>query len=1496
MNEREKVTMHFDLSHCPQHVEFTLLAGDGKQYVLTAYKDAPDKMQAHQAQNKALALIPPDKLHHITHFVEDAELYATGVSIRRVVFPSLDDHPLPEIAMAFIHVGSRHVKQYIRQNPAGAGKATHPMALAHYGVSPEAVHPDEADAIRLHAADIKPPGVTAQTLVCSHPEIGSVNPAVTQHVLETYANSHVSVSFSDLVQFIQNNGAGTDNQWYNKSWVQWSKNPNGDLDQGMEPVAPDPDIVYKDRGKAAWPLNPDTGQPGIPTYELTDEFDPPAKTGSQTETVSAHATAAVHEILRKTKDDQQLNGHLWNTQQGKTQKVSPEATPATLLRANGSVPDVRPTVMAAADSSAAKGFALKNITSQYGLYLYDDELIWDSKTKFLSFPVKNWPNRYLSVYVQFFRQDGTAIERKDIKAPNPVGGSDLTWNDNMPEFLHSAFEANATKNYLTWLSAGTTVFGAPVPPLTQKTDLSFLWPQEATKADVLLGGLGFAQGFRDWDTDVDLIGVLGTSIVCYGVSFISMGLQVKVINPFIASLKGDVAIAFYIVAGLVGAVATAVGGAAYQTGWGKMILSKMAGIAAGVIFGQITKRAIPAAAKLFIQKFFGLTAEFMAEISAEEAVEIVPVAGWALKIAAVASDLADMTATTIESGLSPATYKLEVLHTMDLTVTVKPDPAHGKPGFKPVWPLVSDHYVIQVQYPKGKYQEGGTTFTKAGPMPGQTDEPIVVTFQGIPAGGKIEVIAGIYSESNWLAGQWNSGWVNAAPDTNDQQAIGGSIKESLVPLTATTTYSEKRTLVYDDKQRHHWQATKFSMVAELAAELDKGGEPAATVQAAFSDNGVALAANSTITVNTAGQDWTLGDHDAGVSYHIYTKDISSDPTQPLRELEVQNATNPGPPLPAHWPLSGGSGNNHVAALQNITYNNKQYALGYAWQASGQNLPRDNNSAPDNDQMYTMQSISTLGQPQDQITQPTRGFTNPSFIAYNQFGLTPLFPLDIAVAPKLQNGVITADIASQFAGFGYALPSTAEIRGLADRNHWLIGVAGSDPLYDLRVVASDDSQASAKSGAPKQAIGVFSWPVPALDNFYLDSRSYTPENKLYYLRGIQLDTPPGEYTFDYDTAKAWGAFKDITIQDMVVHPHGYVIAVDFQNHKLLTLKLPADACDEASAPFAMPLSGEGLRDGLMRNPQALTVTADGRILVLEQGNKRIQAFDTRGNPVPSFSVNQPSFQIDQTYISTLDSRTASTALVQEFQKNTSPALAPLFSLPNDQEQSAVTSIVNDLNGGHVDEMLLQDLRDHGLANTIYTTADFTVTQTVTNQLWLVTDQKAQSVYDIRAKPNAIGATDLFVYRAYTLAITLRAAGKDWLVSDTTNAMTFEITKPSTSNALTVQQIVSVMPLRDQDTPGITYLDLAVETKGYIYVLSVQEDGDNPPVFSLDIHEPNGMILLEKQQAGVNANKLAIDQWRSMFTLNFNTILGSGQRTEPGISQWEPSTPPGDKPGK
>jgi len=174
-------------------------------------------------------------------------------------------------------------------------------------------------------------------------------------------------------------------------------------------------------------------------------------------------------------------------------------------------------------------------------------------------------------------------------------------------------------------------------------------------------------------------------------------------------------------------------------------------------------------------------------------------------------------------------------------------------------------------------------------------------------------------------------------------------------------------------------------------------------------------------------------------------------------------------------------------------------------------------------------------------------------------------------------------------------------------------------------------------------------------------------------------------------------------------------------------VPARGSADADAVAATLVSGEGSREGLMHNPVALAVTPDGKLLVLEQGNNRIQAFDVAGNPIQAFTA------------------------------------------------------------------------DSGM-------------------------------------------------RSY---MTL---------------------KP-----------------RDQT---ITYLDLASESKGYIYVLSHTGDGGAAADYHLDIYQPTGEHLCTTEN--LNVDKMTVSMWRDLYALNYQKLLGPNDRTEPSISQWIPSTPPGTDP--
>jgi hypothetical protein len=147
------------------------------------------------------------------------------------------------------------------------------------------------------------------------------------------------------------------------------------------------------------------------------------------------------------------------------------------------------------------------------------------------------------------------------------------------------------------------------------------------------------------------------------------------------------------------------------------------------------------------------------------------------------------------------------------------------------------------------------------------------------------------------------------------------------------------------------------------------------------------------------------------------------------------------------------------------------------------------------------------------------------------------------------------------------------------------------------------------------------------NFYLDSR---PPG--LHLRGVTLDaTTP----FDLAQTASWGSFVGLTPSGLVVHPAGYVAAVDRAADRLAVVALPPGPLPDVEAPAAALTAGQGSRAGLLSAPVALDVTPDGVILVLEQGNARVQAFDPFGNPVPYFPDGSPVFTLqpesDVTYL-------------------------------------------------------------------------------------------------------------------------------------------------------------------------------------------------------------------------------------------------------------------------
>ena len=108
-------------------------------------------------------------------------------------------------------------------------------------------------------------------------------------------------------------------------------------------------------------------------------------------------------------------------------------------------------------------------------------------------------------------------------------------------------------------------------------------------------------------------------------------------------------------------------------------------------------------------------------------------------------------------------------------------------------------------------------------------------------------------------------------------------------------------------------------------------------------------------------------------------------------------------------------------------------------------------------------------------------------------------------------------------------------------------------------------------------------------------------------------------FDVNDPRVWGVFTE-ALDSLAVVQTGFVVGVDRKNHKMQILSLKDGPVDIGQAPtaatFSVQKSGPGKRRGLMASPVAVTAIGS-TILVLENGNQRVQAFDTSGNSVNLF---------------------------------------------------------------------------------------------------------------------------------------------------------------------------------------------------------------------------------------------------------------------------------------
>jgi hypothetical protein len=1132
---------------------------------------------------------------------------------------------------------------------------------------------------------------------------------------------------------------------------------------------------------------------------------------------------------------------------------------------------------ALAAANGGYAFTLNNLTPGHGLSIDDSSLTFapDPHTPGAGTLTINVSNSYLRSLFAYaqFLDDNGHI----IQVPN----GDQPAADYLP---------------INVVTPVNVVLGIPLP--TEPTVLSFDWSAGAASTRLVHGGLGSS----GWDNDVVWPGAILTGIFNYAIPglFLLVGAELDS-NAWFKTLEEEkplVATLLKLGLGVFGTEASA--SVAFPD------VSAFLSAMADAIAGFLVHEGLEALQEYIIEK--------LGESAFEDAIPGVDIF---FQIANRAVDLAEIAETTVEVLTSPAVYAVNIVRTLDLQATVSPDPTHGTSTNPAIWPQVAATWDAIVQY------EGGTSHSQTGSLIGlsTSSQPITVRFNALPAGGSLQVKFNVYSATGFLCGQFTSAWQPAVLPAKQQiLTVVGSIQESLVPLTPNTVYQYKQKLVYNvAASAHMWQPGQFTLDASQAGSLNSR-QISSAIRSAFQRNGCTLDSGATVDVINPGNAWTITD--GPTTYRIAIKQLFA--VGEVTTVLLVNTANF--PLQVVTDLNADDTGHNLAKLVNITTNDKAYMLGYCWRASGQNIPETGGEFPIAGQIHAFQNVNVLANPEASLKFSPSGFVNQPAIVYDAFGPAPLFSVPSTLSGELdRGGSVGSDLAALFAAFAYPLPGNAIVAIVTQGAAWTIGLPNAVPTYQLARVTD--------------IIEIHPYPTDAISqrNYYVQPTSDSPSAYEYQIRSVTLDnTTP----FDMKQTQSWGLFTLPFNDDFVVHPQGYIIAISYTLSRMMILQLPDAAVADDQAVSAVIVSGPAGnhgRQGLMNGPKALSVTADGRILVLEQGTSvipgRIQSFDVNGNPVPSFDGAAVT-TVPTSYAADLNAGIVSADLRQAFAAAGAPLTGiwliqdgtTLYQLAEDDGTIVVTSGGAHLSlnwtitsGGSAYHLSLDgstisvSLGDNTLftlpaslttkLNTGITTGDVAAAFsrnniTLTAPVSIIGDELTldQSVIpDLVEGIVPASLIQALTVRGLTLpvhatvsasvAVTVRSPGSLWTLQDLRASSSYKITQDANGDLLDVIRLVSTAPLYDR-SPAVNYLSMSTELKGYIYVLSYTGDGGSVTDYRLDIYQPNGPWLA--RTAGVNAAKITLDMWRNLYTLNYESFQGPGGRTEPSVSTWIPSS--------
>lgn len=550
-------------------------------------------------------------------------------------------------------------------------------------------------------------------------------------------------------------------------------------------ICPDPNLPYlaasiEHQGRVATPtggwatqvpyIDPKTGNPKLgSTGEILYFVQHSAETLKFT-------GLAIHSILPLIKNDPMLGGDvtpktgaetgvadpsaallgkLWVTRDGTPTRLppAPQASASrSLLRAftaAGPTPPPGPT-FTQLDTSSHPGYSVQNVSGSVS---------GDVRT--VTFTAENWYLRYLGLYVRFLDGAGKALKLADL--PPAAQGQFIP--------IHSG----DTDGFLSILNPTGVFLGIPTGSTTQ--NFTIILPATAVSMQIMAGGLG--SGTNSYPNTVTAGAVL-TVVLNLAIPglFLAMA-AVTGYQSFQKKLQLSTSIIIDTVKFFLQAITDAVLVGTYNDP--SVFKNLVSPIASGLIDG----------AKGLKQIYLESLAEGEAEGVAED---MIPFGvGIAIQAVFAAGAAAQLIETSVEVARSAWTNVTHINAAHSLTVTINHDPLNTQ-GF----PATATTYSLVATV------DGGSPTKAPDPLPSELattrTTPLTSVLTNLPYGGMVTLTVSFYSATGWLCGV---GTVTV-DNTLDTAAI--TIKEVLVPLTATTQYRAKQKIKMDADGKRIWKA------------------------------------------------------------------------------------------------------------------------------------------------------------------------------------------------------------------------------------------------------------------------------------------------------------------------------------------------------------------------------------------------------------------------------------------------------------------------------------------------------------------------------------------------------------------------------------------------------------------------------------------------------------------------------------------------------------------